>query len=83
MVVEVQRGKISPYWGQTDGLLINSHALCETKRMDNFIVGAQIHHIVYVACVGCNNQWKTYNAPNYLSWLEHIMSNDEIRGMNL
>ena len=42
-----------------------------------------MHNIVYVACVGYNNNWKTYHAPNYLSWLEHIISNDEVRCLTL
>ena len=47
------------------------------------IVDTQLHHIVYVACVGSNNQWKIDNAPNYQIWLNHIISNDEISGTTL
>ena len=45
------------------------------------IVDTQVHHIVYVACVGSNNHWKTFYAPNYLSRLDHIVGNDEVSGL--
>ena len=48
--------------------------------MEKCIFDTQIYQIVYVACDGSNNQWKTDNAPNYLSWLEHNIINDEVRG---
>ena len=49
--------------------------------MEKFIVDTQVYQIVYVACVGSNNQWKTDNAPNYFIWLDHIITNDEVRGL--
>ena len=51
--------------------------------MEIFIVGTQVHHKVYVPCVVYNNQPNTYNAPNYLSWLDHIISSDEVHGLTL
>ena len=45
------------------------------------IVDTQLHHIVYVVCVGSNNHYKTDYAPNYISWLDHIISNDEVCGL--
>ena len=36
---------------------------------------------MYVTHVGYNNQWKTDNNLNELSWLEHIINNDKIHGL--
>ena len=52
-----------------------------TDIMEKCIVDTQVHQIVYVACDGYNNQWKTENAPNYLSWLDHIITKDEVCGL--
>ena len=55
----------------------------QTEIMVKFIVDTQVHHIVYVACVGSHNHWKKDCAPNYLSWLIHMIINDEVRGLTL
>ena len=49
--------------------------------MEKCTVDTQVHHIVYVACVRSNNQWKTDNNPNNLSWLENIIINDDVRSL--
>ena len=53
------------------------------KLIDKCIVDTEVHHIVYVTCVGYYNQNKTENAPILLICLEHIISNDEIHGPTL
>ena len=50
--------------------------------MEKCTVDTQVHHIVCVACVRYSIQWKTDNKTNELSWLEHIISNDDVRGLN-
>ena len=49
--------------------------------MEKCTVDTQVHNIVYVACVRSNNKWKTDNKYNELSWLEHIIINDDIRSL--
>ena len=49
--------------------------------MEKWTVDRQVHNIVDVACVRSNNKWKTDNKYNELSWLEHIIINDDIRSL--
>ena len=42
------------------------------------IVDTQVHHILYVACVGSNNHLNIDYSPNWISWLDHIIINDEV-----
>ena len=53
----------------------------KTELMDKCTIDTQVHHILFVAYVGSNNQWKTDNNPNELSWLYHIISNDAVCGL--
>ena len=46
--------------------------------MKKWIDDTQVYYIVYVECVISNNKWKTDNKYNELSWLEHIIINDEV-----
>ena len=49
--------------------------------MEKCTVDRKVHNIVYVACVRSNNKWKTENKYNEISWLEHIIINDDIRSL--
>ena len=53
----------------------------QTDIMDKCTVDTQVHHILLVACVGSNNKWKIDNKPNEISWLDHIIGNDEVHGL--
>ena len=57
-----------------------SHNL-QNELMEKCTVDTQVHHIVYVVCVRSNNQWNKDNKPNEISWLDHIISNDEVCGL--
>ena len=52
-----------------------------TELMEKYIFDTHVHHIVYVAYVRSKNQCKTDNAPNQLSQLDHINTNDEVRSL--
>ena len=50
--------------------------------MEKYTDDTQVHDIVYVASFRYNNQCKTDNNPNELSWLEQISSNDDVCSLN-
>ena len=52
-----------------------------TELIDKFIVDTQVHQIMYVGCVGSNNQWMIDNGLNYLSLFDHIIINDNVHGL--